>query len=864
MRPHPARLLHSPLLGLALVILVTGLAAPPAAAAADPPALWPAAQREFFLDGPGFLLPESERAALAAMEEAERAAFIERFLAAEAVQGVSAEELALAIEQRRELMRRHFFSPADVRAQLLFLRGAPAERVVIDCGEVFVPLEIWSYDAGPPAADGQVPRDQLVIFQPGPGRAWDVWTPHESKRALYTEQIEYFLEQWEESNGRLFQAERFDLQMCEETRLVDQATGIHGLRDFRRDRLRAEDYLRYLEPPADLGAWVAEALRTPLPEGPIPLAAEPVRLDFPERQGQRIVARFDVRLPEASELPTAPAEGVDVEEEEELRLVVEGVVEESGSLLDTFRVRFVLPPPPAGMPAVLIFGEPLRPDQEYLVRFRVTDEVSGRSVYLAEGFRVPPEPREAPDRTPVPEEAVVAMGEALAEQRIAGADSLVLVPPTGDVVLSLWRAEALVSGSKIEKVVFSVDGEVQLTDNKSPYTTELRLAQFPMEQVVRAEGLDRKGELVDADEIVLNQPRGAFSVRILDPPPGAMPADQDVEVVTQVVVPEGRRVEAVRYDIDGHEVALLERPPWIATVRTPPGGDLSYLSVTATLDDGRSAEDVRILNAPDFVEQVDVDLVELYAAVTDGQGHPIEGLSAEDFEILVDGQPVEIARFEPVDDLPLTVGLVVDSSGSMSSSLAEAMEAARDFLTHVIDLRDHAFSVGFASEPVLLIPPTSDVGAVADSLGRLRAVGWTALHDAVVTGLYYFRGFPGQRVMVLLSDGDDTKSSYAFREVLEYARRGGVSIYTVGLNVGRLGGAHAKLQDLATETGGRAFFIGEAEELRGVYGWLSEELRSRYMIAIAPPPRPESGYREVEVRVKRRGVNVRTARGIYQ
>jgi Ca-activated chloride channel family protein len=855
-------------LALALAAALVPVAAPPLLAAADPPALWPKEQREFLLDGPAWLLPEQERQALAEMAEPERAAFIERFLAADRLPGGTADQLATAISRRRELMWRTFFSPADVRSRLLFLRGAPAERVIVDCGEVFVPLELWSYDSGaPPAEDGQPVRDTLVVYRPGPGQQWKVWTPYDSKRALYTEELEYFLEQWEESNGKLFYAERFDLQMCGETKLIDRATGVNGLHEYRRGRPRAEGYLRYLEPPSDLASWVAEAIATPLPEGPLPLEAEPVRVDFPQRQGQRIVARFEVRLPGASELPTAPAEAVGTVspdgEGEEIRLVVEGVVEEGARQLDEFRVRFVLPPPETGTPAVLLFGEPLRPEQNYLVRFRVTDEVSGRSVYLSEGFRVPSEPREA-ERPPVPERAVVALGEALAEETLQGADSLVLVPPSGDVVLALWRAEALVSGSRIAKVAFSVDGEVQLTDNRPPYSAELRLAQFPKEQVVRAEGIDRDGEQVAVDEVVLNQPRGAFAVRITDPPSGvSIPGGEDVEVAAQVVVPEGRRVKDVRWEIDGDELARVEHPPWIATVHTPIGNSLSYLSVTAALDDGQTSEDVRILNAPDFVEQVEVDLVELYAAVTDRDGHPVEGLTPDDFEVYVDGRKVDIERFEVTEELPLTVGIVVDSSGSMASSLGEATEAARDFLTHVIQLRDHAFSVGFASEPVLLMPPTSDVDAVADSLGRLRAVGWTALHDAVVTGLYYFRGFPGQRVMVLLSDGDDTKSKYGFREVLEYARRGGVSVYTIGLNVGLVGGARGKLQDLAAETGGRAFFISQAEELRSVYGWLSKELRSRYMIAVAPPGGSEQGYREVEVKVKRRGVNVRTARGIY-
>jgi Ca-activated chloride channel family protein len=146
-------------------------------------------------------------------------------------------------------------------------------------------------------------------------------------------------------------------------------------------------------------------------------------------------------------------------------------------------------------------------------------------------------------------------------------------------------------------------------------------------------------------------------------------------------------------------------------------------------------------------------------------------------------------------------------------------------------------------------------------------VGQTALHDAVITGLYYFRGFPGQRAMVLLSDGDDTNSSYPFRDVLEFARLSGVSIYTVGLDVPTIsfGGAAGKLRDLAAETGGRSFFISDADELRAVYSEIEEELRSRYMLAVAPPPRQGDavGFREVKVEVNQRGLDVRTARGLY-
>lgn len=890
---HRRRLSRLAALGLLVTLCAALCIAGARPAAAEPPAVWPAEQRDFYLDGPAWLLPDEARAELLEMDEAARASFIERFLSAEDLPAVSAEQLAEAIDRRRRLVRSELTSPLDVRARLLFLRGAPVEREVVDCGEAFQPLEIWRYPRLEQiAADGGERGDgeeqslrSLVVFKPGPGTPWKLWIPFDTKRALYTSEMVYFLEQWHEYNGRVFQARRFDLQVCDKTRDVDDATGVDGIKGFRRDRPTSELLKAYLEAPEDLGAWAQEALRTEPPPQPAALPADAVEVYFPDAKGQRLVTRFIVRLPGTSGLGTTASESGDGEEH---RLVVEGLIEEGAAVFDDFRVRFVVPAeapeeveaaqgeagaeagvedaeaeaPASEEPLALVWEEPLRPNQTYTVRVRVRDEVGGAAVYLSEGFRVPSAPR--PLEVPLNQErAVVALGRALAENPIEGADSLLLVPPVEDIVLGLWRAEAIVTGRRIERVAFSVDGELQLSVGRSPYSAELRLARFPKEQAIRAEGLDAAGEVVDWDEVVVNQPRGAFSVRITDPPAGVA-LSGNVTVTTQVVVPEGRRVEQVVYEVAGEEVARLERPPWQAMVEVPFGGGLTYLSVKATLDDGRIGEDVRLLNAPDFVEQVDVDLVELYAAVTDRSGRPVKGLEADDFQVLIEGRPVAIDRFQPVDDLPLTVGITIDASGSMQSALIEAQRAARDFLQNVVTVRDHAFAVGFADTPVLLMPPTKDVDAVADSLTRLRSVGWTALHDAVVTSLYYFRGFPGQRAMVLLSDGDDTKSAYAFEDVLEYARRSGVAIYAVGLGVGRSSlGARKKLNTLADETGGRAFFISEATELAGVYGEIEEELRSRYLLAVSPQAASGEGYREVEVKVGRRDLDVRTARGIY-
>ncbi len=164
----------------------------------------------------------------------------------------------------------------------------------------------------------------------------------------------------------------------------------------------------------------------------------------------------------------------------------------------------------------------------------------------------------------------------------------------------------------------------------------------------------------------------------------------------------------------------------------------------------------------------------------------------------------------------------------------------------------------------MLMPPTDDVDAVAFSLEGLKAYGNTSLYDALVHSLYYFEHADGRGVLVILSDGEDTSSHLGFRDALEYARRSGVVIYTVALGVRTLDlSLRDKLKKLAEETGGRTYFIDNAEELASVYREIQEELRSQYLLAYQSDRGEDDTYRAVEVKVKRGGLTARTARGAY-
>ena len=839
------------------------------------PTSWPEGQRAFYADGPGLLLTEAERAELVSLDEAGREAFIEDFVARGNAHGNFEEALARRLAFAQSL----YLSPGDARFQLAFLAGPPIERTVVDCGVVFHPMEIWSYPLGSLAAEIAMreqrniqPRNeanqplsgrkrfkgwdegpQLVLYQPSAGEGFRLWEPYDSKRALYTSEMQYYMEQWENRDSLGFSAARFDVQTCDDTPKVDDATGVQILTRYKRGRPTRASIYAFLEPPTNLERWIDEALLTPVREMPDELVTDTLEVFFPQRRDQRIVSRLMVAIPADVEL------GLD--EDGKADVTVDGVLEEDGQVFDRFRVRFQFEPP-ADKKVALPVDRALRPGGQFVARLLVRDEIGKRQAVMTGGFEVPYEPLETSGLTD--SELVASYAQGLLQAASEGQDGLVLGPPApGEVILGLWRAEALVTGSSITKVVFLVDGDAQLSRTRKPFSAEIRLGASPREQIVRAEGYAADGSLVASDEVVLNQPRGSFRVRIVSPARGA-DVSGEVEARAEVVVPDERKVEAVEFRVNDELVATLEKPPWKTTVTVPYGGEVAYVAARAVLDDGLSAEDVRFLNAPEYLEEVEVNLIEVYTTVFDRSGRLIRDLTQDDFEILEDGRPQEITKFELMQGLPLSIGVAIDMSGSMQDSMVSAQRAGQDFLQNVLRRDDHCFVLGFSGKPQLLMPPTDDVGGCVRSLGDLRAYGLTALHDALVTSLYYLREASGQKALVLLSDGDDTSSALTYRESLDFARKAGVSIYTVGLGVGVTQIAiREKLKNLSEETGGRSFFIRDVSELGNVYDEIEEELRSRYLLAYSTGGPPKELYRKVEVKVKRRGLKARTARGYY-
>lgn len=843
---RPAARPRRALLSTAAVAAALVLGSPPSAAGwveADPAI---ERTRAFFEDGPAELLPAEERARLAALPLAERVGAVALWLSRDPLPETPENELAVGIAKRRRQVRAEELSFFDDRAKLLFLRGAPAERLKVECSETYRPLEVWTYGAGAEARS-------VVLYRPRVEGFFRAWYPTDSKRLLYSEEMEYFLEQFEELR-RYIRGKRPDLQLCKQAERIDEITGVDGLFGFRKERMTDAQVAALFAPPGDLAEWARQAAAEAA-GGPEELPVERVAFSFPERRDQRIVTRIRVELPAGAPLGVVDEPGGS----RETRIAAAGRVEQENAVFEEFRSRFVLPPPQGDVPVVLELVRALRPKQRFVLRLELRDEVTGRVAWVARAIEVPGEP------APEPEAAApaAALGQELGLAKAgSNRDTLVLMPPAADVVFGLFRAEALVAGGGIRKVQFFVDGKPQLSRAAPPWSAELRLPNIPAETVVRAEGYDAAGKLLAADEILLNEPQGEARIKLLSPPRGKRLSGR-VQARAAAVVPEGKRIESVVFKINDEVIATLEQPPWETAFQVPEGGEVTYLTVTATYDDGTQVEDFRILNSSEFLEEIEVELVELYATVTDRSGALVEGLTAADFTVLDNGKPQQVSKFELMRDLPLTLAVVIDTSGSMRESIGEAKHAAADFLRAVMTPKDRAFAVGFSDRPALLMPLTPDAHALEVAFRDLPAMGNTALHDALVYSLYQFRGVRGRKAMVLLSDGDDTSSLVPFADALAFAQRSGVSIYTIGLGVGAGSvGIRGKLSKLAEETGGRVFYVDKAAELDAVYDQIERELRSQYLLAFAPSPPPKPGERHaVTVEVEGSGLKARAARG---
>ena len=264
------------------------------------------------------------------------------------------------------------------------------------------------------------------------------------------------------------------------------------------------------------------------------------------------------------------------------------------------------------------------------------------------------------------------------------------------------------------------------------------------------------------------------------------------------------------------------------------------------------------------------DLVTLTVSVVDRRGGFVTGLRPEHFTVYDSGEPQTIQVFTS-EDIPATIGLVIDSSGSMRGrrNLVAAAAAAFADMSHPLD---EFFTVNFNEYVWLGLPPdvafTEDMDELGAALSAAPSYGMTALYDAVDRALDHLQlGSRDRRALIVVSDGGDNASSQTLDAVLEHARRAGAVIYSVTLdNLGDRDANPRVLRKLAGETGARTFTPGSADEVMRSFAQIAREIRSAYTIGFAPTATSDVGFRPIRVVVDggdRRGLTARTRAGYY-
>jgi Ca-activated chloride channel family protein len=254
-----------------------------------------------------------------------------------------------------------------------------------------------------------------------------------------------------------------------------------------------------------------------------------------------------------------------------------------------------------------------------------------------------------------------------------------------------------------------------------------------------------------------------------------------------------------------------------------------------------------------------VDLVRFGVTVVDGDGEPISGLTAEDFRVVEEGQEQSIAYFSrglelDSDRIPLHLGVLFDVSGSMTVDASFAKTAAIRFLRG-LDFAADMTLVEFDTQVRVSRFNQADFPRLVERLRGQEAEGMTALYDALGVYLDGAFGQDGRKLLLLYSDGADTRSRLRFSELRDLLRASDVTVYAVGFQTQRRNmrqmRERVRLQQIAELTGGRAYFPTSPDDLDEIYQQIREELEARYSLGyVSTDPTTDGAWRRVTVSLR--------------
>ncbi len=458
-------------------------------------------------------------------------------------------------------------------------------------------------------------------------------------------------------------------------------------------------------------------------------------------------------------------------------------------------------------------------------------------------------------------EAIVIADEAARAAAGPGDSKLKILPPDREAPVGLLRLEAEAS-PPITNVEFYLEDKLIVRRTRPPYSVEIDLGEVPRRQTVRAVGYDSNGKVIDEDAWAINQGSARLAVKILPQPD---PAAGNVKVKVAVQSIGGGVARQVELFLGDKKLKTwTSAGPYEVTIPFNEYSKAEYLRATAIAEDGREANDIRFLKGPNTtIESVRVDVVQLHVSALDKDNHFVKGLAEADFSIQEDGRAQNLTGFEVAEKLPLTIGLVVDGSGSMEKSMPFVHDASAELFRGMIREKDKGFIIEFREQPRMVQELTGDTVALQRAARETSARGATSLYDSIVLGLYQFRTLQGRKALIVVTDGADNHSHVDYATLLRYARSAGSPIYFIAVGIPITDfGVRKAINEIARESGGEVFHTSSAAKIAEITRRIEEELRSQYILAFrTDSQKPDGEYRAVAVGVTKPGVTARTIKG---
>ena len=265
-----------------------------------------------------------------------------------------------------------------------------------------------------------------------------------------------------------------------------------------------------------------------------------------------------------------------------------------------------------------------------------------------------------------------------------------------------------------------------------------------------------------------------------------------------------------------------------------------------------------------------IDLVNFGVTVTDKKGNFLTDLAPDDFEIIEEGQKQSIkvfARGDQADALEMHVGLLFDTSGSMSEDLKLARSAAVKFLNTLPDAKDMTL-VDFDTEVRVAKYGQADFPRLVERIRNRKRDGWTALYDALGVYLDGAHDDKGRKILVLYTDGGDTRSNVSFSDVMTFVKATDVTVYAIGLLEHQPSSVKSdqrmRLQQITDATGGQAFFPFSMKEVDTAYEKILAQIRAQYSLGyLSTNDKADGQWRKVEIKVKRPDVRIQARKGYF-